>query len=335
VSTFRVGIDSYCLNPLGLDPFVLLDWVARHGGEGVQFSEVHMPRGKPIDSEFLRDLRSAAVERRLYLEWGGGQHVPFDTNTWSQRDLMPVNRNAAEQASALGARIVRSCSGGFFRWSDSAPATDRLLQSTANALRAQRRMFEELGVTLAIELHFEFTTFELVRLFEMCEAEPGGWLGICLDTFNVLPLLEDPVAATSRILPWIVATHIKDGSLFLNRTGLISFPVTVGRGLVDLRAILELLTELDRPMNLSLEDHGGAFTTSLDDEGFLQRFPDLSALELSRLITMAQKGGEMRDEGQPGVTERERWPELCEGRTQIGLNNLRELVANLTAGTRR
>jgi sugar phosphate isomerase/epimerase len=309
----------------------MLDWVAQHGGHGVQFSEVHLPDGRALDAGLLHDMGAAARERGLYLEWGGGQHVPFDTSNWSTKDLLPINRRAAEQANSVGARVVRSCSGGFFRWHDTAPSTEKLLESTADALRPQRHMFEELGVTLAIELHFEFTTFELLRLFDMCGVEPGGWLGVCLDTFNVLPLLEDPVAATSRILPWVTATHVKDGGVILDRTGLISFPVPAGSGLVDLRAILTLLTELDRPVNLSLEDHGGSFTTRLDDESFLLQFPDLTVSELGRLVTMAQLGRELMDAGELAVTERERWPELCEGRTQIGLRNLRELVASLAA----
>ncbi|UCG85804.1 MAG: sugar phosphate isomerase/epimerase [Gemmatimonadota bacterium] len=333
MTTFRVGIDSYCLNPRRMDPFAVLDWVAGHGGQGVQFSEVHLSEGQVLDAQLLEDLASAASELGLYLEWGGGQHVPFDTNTWSATNLLPGNRRAAEQANALGARIVRSCSGGFFRWDDATPPTEELLQMMADALRPQRRMFEQLGVTLAIELHFEFTTFELLRLFEMCDAEPGGWLGVCLDTFNVLPLLEDPVAATSRILPWVVATHVKDGGLLVDRTGLVSFPVVAGGGLVDLSTILGLLVKLDRPLNLSLEDHGGVFTTPLDDESFLQRFPDLTVSELSHLITMAQRGRELMDAGELAITERERWPELCEGRTQMGLRNLQKLVASLAPET--
>ena len=313
----------------------MIDWVARHGGHGVQFSEVHLSDGQALDAELLHDIGAAARERGLYLEWGGGEHVPFDTSTWSTKDLLPGNRRAAEQASSLGARVVRSCSGGFFRWYDAAPPTEKLLQSMADTLRPQRHMFEGLGVTLAVELHFEFTTFELLRLFDMCDAEPGGWLGVCLDTFNVLPLLEDPVAATLRILPWVMATHVKDGGLVLDRTGLVSFPVAAGSGLVDLRAILKLLAELDRPVNLSVEDHGGSFTTRLDDESFLQRFPDLTVSELGRLVTTAQLGRELMDAGELAVTERGRWPELCEGRTRMGLRNVQELVASVAAETQQ
>jgi len=334
MASFGVGIDSYCLNPLRLDPFALLEWVAEQGGEGVQFSEIHLPPGRQADAAFLEDLAGAARAGGLYLEWGGGQHVPYDTTTWQPKDLMPGNRRAAEQARALGTGVVRSCSGGFFRWGDDAPSTEELLDAMATALRPQRRMLEDLGVTLAIELHFEFTTHELVRLLENCDAEPGGWLGVCLDTFNMLPMLEDPVAGTERILPWVVATHVKDGGLALEGDGFLSFPVTVGEGVVDLRSVLERLATLGRPINLSVEDHGGSFKTPFFDPGFLTRFPDLTALELSRLVATARLGGERLQASELRVTERDEWPGLCEARTRAGLDNLWRLVREIEAETR-
>ena len=325
----RVGVDSYCLTPLRLDPFRLLEWVADRGGEGVQFSEVHLPRGRATDETFLRELADVALGKGMYLEWGGGQHVPFDTATWRPKDLLPGNRKAAAEARILGTDVVRSCSGGFFRWHDDAPPTETLLESMAEALRPQRSVFEDLGVTLGIELHFEFTTFELIRLFEMCEAEPGGWLGICLDTFNMLPMLEDPVLGTERILPWVVSTHVKDGALALENEGLLTFPTGVGEGLIDFPAILALLATSERPINLSVEDHGGSFRTPFRDKAFRARFPDVNEDELARLVSAARAGEEKGVSGDLAVTEREDWPSLCEARTQRGIENLRRLVEDM------
>ena len=326
---FRIGIDSYCLSPLRWDPFGMLEKVAEWGGEGVQFSEIHLPPGRSADKGFLEELAVEARERGMYLEWGGGQHVPFDTTTWDPKDLAPGNRKASEEASILGTKVIRSCSGGFFRWHDAAPATEDLLEAMARALRPQRAFLKDLGVTLAIELHFEFTTFELLRLFERCDAEPGGWLGVCLDTFNMLPMLEDPVLGTERILPWVVSTHVKDGANALEGEGLRSFPTEVGRGLIDFPAILKLLLSAGRPVHLSVEDHGGSFMTDISDEGFLGRFPDLAPEELDRLMTMARRGREGLHDGTLAVTERARWPAICAGRTRSGIEKLRSIAAGI------
>jgi sugar phosphate isomerase/epimerase len=327
MKTFRVGIDSYCLHPLKLPPDGVLEWVAKRGGEGVQFSEGNLAAGEVADEGFLRELADIARSRDLYLEWGGGEHVPFDTTTWSEKDLMVGNRRAAEAARTLGAHVVRSCSGGFFRWESAAPDTINLLEAIAVALRPQRSLFEDLGVTLAIELHFEFTTFELLRLFDLCDAEPGGWLGVCLDTFNMLPMLEDPVAGAERVLAWTVATHIKDGAVAVGPDGLVTFPTELGRGQVDFPAILTLLESTGRPINLSLEDHGGSFTTRLDAD-FVALFPDVGPVELEKLTHMARGDEERLAAGSLSPTERNDWPGLCEERTTAGLRYLRQLVAN-------
>jgi sugar phosphate isomerase/epimerase len=335
MAQLRVGIDSYCLNPLRMDPFATLEWVKEQGGEGVQFSEVHLPPGREMDEGVLKELAGAARNAGLYLEWGGGQHVPFDTTTWKPKDLMPINRRAAEEASLLGAAMIRSCSGGFFRWSDEAPSTEELLPATAAALRPQKTIFQDLGVTLALELHFEFTTFELLRLFEMCDAEPGGWLGICLDTFNMLPMLEDPCLGTERALPWVVSTHVKDGGVSLDRDGLLTFPTTAGEGMVDLPSIFASLQTRGRPVNLSVEDHGGSFRTPFTDEGFLSRFPDLTARELGRLVSTGLRGRERLERGEMTVTSREEWPALCRERTARGIRNVRRLAQDAVGGPAR
>ncbi|MEW6744804.1 MAG: sugar phosphate isomerase/epimerase [Planctomycetota bacterium] len=325
----RVGVDSYSLKPLGLTAFEVLDWVARNGGEGVQFSEINLPAGRTLDAAFLQELGHRAREKGLYLEWGGGQHIPFDLQTWQPKDLLPINRQAAAQAQALGARVVRSCSGGLMRWSDSAPPTEALLRAMVPGLRAQMPMLADHGIVLAIELHFEFTTFELARLFEMCDARPGGPLGICLDTMNLLIMLEDPHLATQRILPWVVATHVKDGALKFGSEGLIAFPTAIGEGQIDLARIVTMLSGLERSIHLSLEAHGGRFSIPLFDATFLTRFPDLTAIELSRLVRLARDGERRIAEGTLAVLEREDWPLQCEARVRADLLRLGSIAAGV------
>jgi sugar phosphate isomerase/epimerase len=183
-----------------------------------------------------------------------------------------------------------------------------------------------MGAVLAIETHFEFTTHELVRLFDMCDAPPGDYLGICLDTMNLLTMLEDPLAATRRILPWIVTTHIKDGAIIESPEGFISFTAEAGTGIVDFPDIVRALGSLDREITLSIEDHGGDFSIPLNDPVFRAKFPDLEEGELASLRELARRSRERMDRGMLAVLDRSRWPEICEARVGRDLAAVRRMA---------
>lgn len=319
---FRIGIDNYGLFPLELRPLEVMEWALRNGADGVQFSGLTTGPEKYPDGVELIDLAQFARSHGMYLEWGGGQHIPFDTSSWEKRDIFEVNLRAAREAQLLGTRIVRSCSGGLFRWQPESPKTETLLHEMAAALRSQREMLRDFGVTLAIETHFEFTTYELLKLFEYCDVEPGDYLGICLDTMNLLIMLEDPVMATDRILPWVVSTHIKDGGLSLTAEGLVVYPVELGCGVVDIQKIVQRLSGLQREINLSVEDHGGDFKIPIYDSPFMSQFPDLTTQEFSRLVQTACRA---EKRGLPQAVRRENWPEVCEARIRTGLGNLKQM----------
>ena len=321
-----IGIDNYCLHPLKLAPLEVLKWAEEYGAEGVQFSGLDPQVAEKVDEAYLRDLSGYASDKGLYLEWGGAQHIPFDLKTWEKKDIAENNQKVAEQAALLSTSIVRSCSGGLMRWDPKSPMTETLLDEMAKSLRAQRQMLLDNNVILAIETHFEFTTHELLRLFERCNATPGEYLGICLDTMNMLTLLEDPISGTQRVLPWVVCTHFKDGAAILNHQGLTTFPAGIGKGMIDLRKIYALLDQAQRNINLTIEDHGGEFYLPVFDPLFLSKFPDLTVGEFARILRLALQTGEAMKNGKITITTRDEWPEICESRIQHDIQALRHLV---------
>jgi sugar phosphate isomerase/epimerase len=322
----KVGVDSYSLKPLDLSPFELLEWAVRNGAESVQFSEVNVPPGTALDRAFLQELRSSAEEKRLYIEWGGAEHIPLHLDKGKPKDILAGNRRAAEQAFHLGAATIRSCSGGLMRWKKGPPSTDEFLRLMAASLREHKPMLRDHGVVLAIETHFEFTSFELLRLFDMCGATPGEYLGICLDTMNLLTMLEEPVLAAGRLLPWVVTTHIKDGGLMLTEDGFVSFTAEAGKGVVDLAAVFESLAAAHPGITLTVEDHGGDFLIPVNDPEFLARFPDLSVPELVGLLRLSVRTRALMDAGKLAVLPRDRWPAVCEERVKRDIQAVRRIA---------
>ncbi|MFA5816725.1 MAG: TIM barrel protein [Bacteroidales bacterium] len=311
---FKVGIDNYGLFPLGLDPMETMQWALDHGAEGVAFSGLgELQRGK-LDCYHLLQIKDFAGENNMYLEWGGGQHIPRDLTTWEKKDLFNHNRTVAKEAAKLGTHIIRSCSGGLMRWNPTSLPTQQLLEEMVVTLSAQKQMLMDHNVILAIETHFEFTTFELLRVFEACGAKPGEWLGICLDTMNLLTMLEDPVMATKRVLPWVVSTHIKDGGLQVAGCGFNSFTAPFGEGIIDFDSIFTLLSSLNYPLNLNIEDHGGDFDIPVYNPEFRKELPDLTDEEMQKLIVLSQKTKQKMDAGTLAILDRKDWAGVCEQR---------------------
>ena len=322
---FKIGIDNYGLYPLNLSPLDTLKWALKHEAEGVAFSGLDEESRSKCNKAYLKEMAVFAENSNLYLEWGGGQHIPRDLRTWNKKSISDANKRSVEEANILGVDIIRSCSGGLMRWNPESLSTTQLLDEMAEELSSQLPMLREGRVILAIETHFEFTTFELLRVFEMCGVNPGDCLGICLDTMNLLTMLEDPLAATERVLPWVVSTHIKDGAVRLTEEGMQTFTCPIGEGLINLQRIIDLLSGSSREINLSVEDHGGDFFLPIFDSKFLQEFPDLSALEMVDVLEHGNFPEQGLKEGKYQVLDRAEWPQVCEERLSRDIVSLKDL----------
>jgi len=324
----KVGVDNYALFPLDLNCLETLEWALKYGAEGVSFSGLKVRSEKMLDLGLLRDMGSYCQANNLYIEWGGGRHFGIEMDSWRPTDIQPLNRIVAQEASLLGAKIVRSCSGGLMRWNNSAPDTDTFMRNMATEIRKLKPVIGDFNISWAIETHFEFTSFELLRVFEMANLSPGEGIGICLDTMNLLIMLEDPVEATMRLLPWIISTHIKDGGIIDYSKGLISYPSGIGRGQLPLLTIIQLILSHNPEINLSIEDHNGGFELPISDTNFLSKFPDLRKSELNILLSMAQQNNtEGADIEQ--FTSRALWPEQCESRMIENIRQAKLLMKKL------
>ena len=335
VKPMPVGIDSYCLVSQDLNSFEILQWTKARGGAGVQFTALpeYSEPGQEIDLGFLRELGEFARAENMYIEWGRARHIPFDLSSGCWQPVLDSIITAVLEAKELGATVVRSCSGGLMRWHNRLPATEVMLEEMVEQLRQAVPILQDHGVTLAIETHFEFTTFELLRVFEQVGVNPGEGLGICLDTMNLLTMLENPVWATRRVLPWVVATHAKDGCIRLHEEGFETFTTPIGRGSVDWQAIIPMLARLTPGVKLSIEDHGGSFVLPYFRSTFLSRFPDLTVQELASLQQLAMETEIRIQRGEVAPVERANWSEICQVRVTENIKNLKEIQEQVLGAT--
>jgi sugar phosphate isomerase/epimerase len=253
----KVGIDSYsyhryfgeCYAELQDDPGTritvadFLDRAAALGVDGVSLEACFLPD----DDRSIDELRAALDARGLEAVWAWGHPSGLRSGTDAE-----AARDCARHlaiARRVGARVMRICGGGRrtrpASWAEHKRGLVSLLRPLADEAAAQ-------GVVMAIENHIDLLADEMVELIETVDSP---WLRVCFDTANNLRMLEDPLVVARKLAPYASATHIKD--VMAHRGDPRSFAfwpsVPLGRGLIDLPAILALLAQHGYDGLLALE----------------------------------------------------------------------------------
>jgi sugar phosphate isomerase/epimerase len=246
----KIGIDSYCYHRFFEDPppgqtrsvekRTLDDLIAKAkhlGVDGLSLETVFMPA---LDAGFLRELKAkldaAGLER--VLAWGH----PHGLEMGSSEDAIASLRAHIPSALAIGANVMRMVCGSF-AFFDKEPATVSIERLTP-ILKELAAEAGSQGVTLAMENHGDFLAADAARLVE---AVDSPYFRVTLDTGNNLRLLEDPLEVVRILVPYAVATHLKD----IVATGIGSprhwrtfWPsIGLGNGIIDLHSVLQMLQE--------------------------------------------------------------------------------------------
>lgn len=324
----KIGLDHYTIGHLKLNARETLDFAVEHHLGGVQFEEAHQ-LSPTLDAGELRAVKEYADERGLSLEVGipsinpfrvpEGQGDPPSVAAW----LEPYVRAGA----AAGSPFLRTLIGWLHdRYDEEVPWADQLTGAT-RVLQHLAPLARDLGVRFAVETHMDATTFELLRLIETVGEEV---VGICLDTGNLTTRLEDPMAATQRVAPYVIATHTKDSILFFADDGLRWQARPCGQGAIPLREMLRCLGEYVPDLTLSLEDHPRIYPLPIFDPAWLGSYSDLTPQELAALIQRARAceqriaAGEIPD---PETLEAIPWPERVESRLKASRSFLHTVLA--------
>ena len=228
--SYRMAFGSHDVKPRQpMTLFECIAHVAELGFDGIQIDLTHLTSHDPA---YLKELRSAAQERNLYVEYGSA-YLAEDSGVQELR-----------VASSLGAPLMRTFMGfsRFERGTDVAGETSRAV----TLLRSLAPQAADLGIRIALENHCDATTSELQQVIERVDSPT---VGVCVDLGNFMIHLENPVAAVKQLAPYIINTHFKDYDMKMENWGFKSYGVALGEGVIDLRAVLDMLVNdahLDR-----------------------------------------------------------------------------------------
>jgi sugar phosphate isomerase/epimerase len=112
--------------------------------------------------------------------------------------------------------------------------------------------FAGAGVSIAIENHDRFRTWELIGIIEEI-GSPN--VGICLDTANSFGALECPGQIVTALGPYALNVHVKDFTITRIRNGM-GFTILgrpAGQGMLDIDMVLRKLAEGGRNPDVVLE----------------------------------------------------------------------------------
>ena len=318
----KVGLDALTLKAVSLDPLELLDLTRAHGMEGLHFS-AGLLKGR--DDAYIEKLAAEAEEHRLYLELAGAGVNPGRSGRSIAETVEDWNPLFA-LARKLDAPILNTCFGLLKERTFSAPTLAEQIELTIQVLRELSLLAADHDVIITMEIHVDLTSLELVHIIE---AVDSAHVRVNLDTANALGLLEDPVDAARALAPYVHTTHFKDTCIYPTEEGynwLGGAPL--GRGLVDLPAVVEILYQANPNVHLNIEDSGGFIPIPMYDEAFLRSFTDLTPVRMARFLRHLWLGEQQVRSGlhpRPEESQHIDWPTVIPARLQYNVDYARRL----------
>ena len=318
----KVGLDALTLKAVSLDPLELLDLTRAHGMEGLHFS-AGLLKGR--DDAYIEKLAAEAEEHRLYLELAGagvnpgrsGRSIAETVEDWDPLFAL---------ARRLDAPILNTCFGLLKERTFCTPTLAEQIDLTIQVLRELSLVAADHDVIITMELHVDLTSLELAHIIDTVDS---AHVRVNLDTANALGLLEDPVDAARVLAPYVHTTHFKDTCIYPTAEGynwLGGAPL--GRGLVDLPAVVEILYKANPDVHLNIEDSGGFIPIPMYDEAFLRSFTDLTPVRMARFLRHLWLGEQQVRSGlhpRPEESQHIDWPTVIPARLQYNVDYARRL----------
>jgi len=252
----------------------LLAKVCRWGLKGAQVGLGDMPA---LGSSQFASFRKAIEDHALYWEVSAGM-VQEEEGV----------RRALEYNAAIGSKVVRAFMEGFGLQFQGISLDDYVSGAIVH-IKKLLPEFERRGLCLCLENHGGLRMRHIRRVLKTF---PSEHLGLNLDTGNPLLTLEDPVEVVRELAPRTYTCHLKDWNLLRSEDGLIVRGCALGDGVVDLKAVVEVLrarAPQGRPLHLSIEAPQEYIPLRLFTAEFWRHHHEVTGRELERVLRLLEK----------------------------------------------
>jgi sugar phosphate isomerase/epimerase len=228
------------------DIFGLMDEAKKLGLEGLHITAADLGA---TDPGHLKDVRNAAEERNLYLEY----NFSLDASSYDDR-LTHTMEEGIAIAEALGSDIGKIsmdvhrphpvCGSAFHP--EVIPQLERIAQKAATAAQTA----QNAGVRLCLENHTEAFSDEVLWVIHRVD---HPCVGACVDTNNSLMVGEDPLSAIRKLVPVAYTNHFSDHRIDFDQYGCRITGVATGTGDVPMVQAYQAIRSNPNLQRLNLE----------------------------------------------------------------------------------
>lgn len=231
--------------PKELNLMQLMDKAVEWGLDGLHITGCDL---ECKDKRRLADVRAAAADHGLYLEYNFSLNEEFDPR------LTDTIEDGIQIAAALGAEVAklsldirrpRPLYGSCFH-----PVVMRQLCDDYDRVKAAIPLIEKTGVKLALENHTETYADEILWLIDQVF---HPMVGACVDTVNSMAVLEDPVSAVEKLAPYAFVNHFCDHKLDRDQFGVRFHGVALGDGDIDCPRVYKTIRDLSPTDRITFE----------------------------------------------------------------------------------
>jgi len=231
--------------PKAMDIFQLMDFAVKQGLDGLHITAADCER---TDADRLREIRSAAEERGLYLEYNFSMDEEYDPRlTNSLEEGIAIAQVLGADIAKVSMDLKRPRPVGASRFH---PEVMDQLEYFTKLLKTAAPKAEAAGVKIAVENHTDAFSAEVLWVLDQVN---HPFVGACVDTVNGLHVTEDPMVAIENLVPRAFTNHFRDNRIQIRHDGFKLTGAAVGEGDLDMKRAYEIIRDQSSMNRINIE----------------------------------------------------------------------------------